>query len=159
MDTKNKKVDFTVTIPNLDVADTMALYELFEQMRYLGSAGSSRTVAFYADGDGRFRPQPEYKFNDSEIDDLFKKLKGKLGSWDRCKINGSEMFHIDSDEFYSYTNMHSEQREVIHEDHWPAIDRGRQLHWKCPVCKPIEQSMSPKGNALICSQCNYSETC
>lgn len=46
----------TVEIDNLTDAQAEALQEMFSMWMRLGGLGSSRYVAFYADGDGNFRP-------------------------------------------------------------------------------------------------------
>lgn len=47
----------TVTFENVDQAQAIALKQMFEYMQYLGNVGSSRTVSFFSDGDGNFRPK------------------------------------------------------------------------------------------------------
>ena len=51
------RVSIDVHIDNLTEAQKIALEELFYQWRSLGDLGSSRWTAFYADGDGNFRPR------------------------------------------------------------------------------------------------------
>ena len=62
-DLSETRIDMTVTFPAVTVAQAAALRALFEQMRVLGSIGSSRWVCFYSDGDGNFRPRPTYVFS------------------------------------------------------------------------------------------------
>src|SRR5271168_353054 len=51
------KRKITVEIDNLTEAQEIALNDLFFTWMQLGSWGSSRWTAFFADGDGDFRPQ------------------------------------------------------------------------------------------------------
>lgn len=57
-----------ITLENLTIPQAAAMRSMFECMRRLGSMGSSRFVAFYADGDGDFRPKPTYKFTNRRKD-------------------------------------------------------------------------------------------
>lgn len=51
------KRTITVVIENLTEPQEIALNDLFATWQQLGSMGSSRWTAFYADGDGDFRPK------------------------------------------------------------------------------------------------------
>lgn len=51
------KISMTVTIDNITEAQALALQSMFNYWQQLGSLGSSRTVSFFADGDGDFRPK------------------------------------------------------------------------------------------------------
>lgn len=52
---ENKKV--VIEIGNLTEPQLIALEDMLATWNYLGGVGSSRWTAFYADGDGNFRPQ------------------------------------------------------------------------------------------------------
>lgn len=52
------KIELEVTEPQ-----ALTLQAMFEYMEQLGGMGASRYVAFYADGDGDFRPKPEITFD------------------------------------------------------------------------------------------------
>lgn len=51
------KRKIVVEIDNLTEAQEVALNDLFATWQQLGGNGSSRWTAFYADGDGDFRPK------------------------------------------------------------------------------------------------------
>ena len=51
------KRTLTITMENLTEAQEIALNDLFATWQQLGGVGSSRWTAFYADGDGDFRPK------------------------------------------------------------------------------------------------------
>src|SRR5271170_8432052 len=51
------KRTLTVVIENVTEAQEIALNDFFATWEQLGSWGSSRWTAFYADGDGDFRPK------------------------------------------------------------------------------------------------------
>lgn len=51
------KKTLTVVIENVTEAQEIALNDLFATWQQLGSWGSSRWTAFFADGDGDFRPK------------------------------------------------------------------------------------------------------
>jgi len=51
------KRTLTVVIENVTEAQEIALNDFFAMWQYLGGMGSSRWTAFYADGDGDFRPK------------------------------------------------------------------------------------------------------
>ena len=51
------KRTLTVVFENITEAQEIALNDLFATWQSLGSVGSSRWTAFYADGDGDFRPK------------------------------------------------------------------------------------------------------
>lgn len=51
------KRTLTVVIENVTEAQEIALNDLFATWQSLGSMGSSRWTAFFADGDGDFRPK------------------------------------------------------------------------------------------------------
>jgi hypothetical protein len=54
------KLTFTVTM-EVTQAQALALKAMFEYWNNLGSAGSSRIVGFYCDGDGNFQPKCTFK--------------------------------------------------------------------------------------------------
>ena len=51
------KKTLTITMENLTEAQVIALNDLFATWQQLGGVGSSRWTAFFADGDGDFRPK------------------------------------------------------------------------------------------------------
>lgn len=51
------KRTLNVMIENVTESQEIALNDLFATWRELGSVGASRWTAFYADGDGDFRPK------------------------------------------------------------------------------------------------------
>lgn len=51
------KRTLTVVIDNVTEAQEIALNDLFATWQMLGNMGGSRWTAFYADGDGDFRPK------------------------------------------------------------------------------------------------------
>jgi hypothetical protein len=55
MKEKDKKT-LNIEISNLTEAQAIALEDMFRQWTYLGNIGASRWTAFFADGDGNFRP-------------------------------------------------------------------------------------------------------
>ena len=57
------KFNLEITIPKRWVKKFM---QMLDCMRWTGQAGTSRTVAFYADGDGDFRPF-DFKVNGNEV--------------------------------------------------------------------------------------------
>lgn len=50
-----KKIN--IEIDNLTDAQAMAIEDMLKQWVYLGNIGASRWTAFFADGDGNFRPK------------------------------------------------------------------------------------------------------
>ena len=44
-------------------------FQMLDCMRWCGNVGASRTVAFYADGDGDFRPF-DFRFNGKKVDKM-----------------------------------------------------------------------------------------
>lgn len=46
-----------IVIDNLTCAQAIALEDMLAAWEWLGSIGASRWTAFYADGDGNFRPK------------------------------------------------------------------------------------------------------
>ena len=58
------KLDLTVTLRDVTPAQAIALEAMFRHWQVLGAIGSSRWVAFFADGDGNFRPKVEVNFSE-----------------------------------------------------------------------------------------------
>lgn len=63
------KVEMEVTVPQ-----ALALQSMFNYWNCLASAGGSREVAFYVDGDGNFKPKCEVSF-DGDIPELTKEME------------------------------------------------------------------------------------
>jgi hypothetical protein len=66
----------TVTI-DVTESQALAMQSMFEYMEHLGNAGGSRKVAFYADGDGNFKPHPTISYDKPlahELTDEMRKL-------------------------------------------------------------------------------------
>ncbi len=51
-----ERTEVTITM-TVTPAQAVAIEDLLAQMNYLAGVGSSRWVAFFADGDGNFRPK------------------------------------------------------------------------------------------------------
>lgn len=62
MDT-SKRIKMIVTL-DVTIPQALALQAMFEHWNRLSSLGSSREVAFYADGDGNFHPHAEFTFSE-----------------------------------------------------------------------------------------------
>ncbi len=56
------KLDMTIKL-RVTEAQAMTLQAMFEYMTYLGGIGSSRYVAFFADGDGNFQPKADCTYS------------------------------------------------------------------------------------------------
>ena len=87
-----------VEIDNLTEPQVIALEDMFRTWIQLGKLGMSRYTAFYADGDGNFRPkitvnekEPEFT-NLINRDDLWKSIKIKVVT----KTTGEEVWEGDS---------------------------------------------------------------
>ena len=63
------KLNLEITIPKRWVKK---FFQMLDCMRVCGNVGASRTVAFYADGDGDFRPF-DFKVNGKEVQTYFGK--------------------------------------------------------------------------------------
>ena len=63
----------TIEIDNLTEAQEIALNDLFATWQGLGGIGSSRWTAFFADGDGDFRPKIKINGLDPKLTDLLEK--------------------------------------------------------------------------------------
>jgi hypothetical protein len=59
---------------NVTVAQALALKAMFEYWNICGSAGCSRRVAFYVDGDGNFQPKCKISTN-TELPELTSEMK------------------------------------------------------------------------------------
>ena len=64
------KRTLTVVIENVTEAQEIALNDLFATWQQLGSWGSSRWTAFFADGDGDFRPKITVNGEKAKFTDL-----------------------------------------------------------------------------------------
>jgi hypothetical protein len=64
------KRTLTVVIENVTEAQEIALNDLFATWQSLGGLGSSRWTAFYADGDGDFRPKITVNGEKAKFTDL-----------------------------------------------------------------------------------------
>ena len=63
------RVEMEVTVPQ-----ALSLQAMFKYWNYLASAGGSREVAFYCDGDGDFKPKCFVSF-DGDIPELTKEME------------------------------------------------------------------------------------
>jgi len=88
---REKKVDLTIKLPNIKLDHAAALVKMFESMKILGNMGGSRWVCFYSDGDGNFRPKPEFEFSNNEKDIL--EFSNLVNFWDEEK----DEYRIDFD--------------------------------------------------------------
>lgn len=63
-------------IVQLEVTESQALtlQAMFDYWNWLGSAGASRHVSFYVDGDGNFQPKCEYSFSE-KLPELTKEMR------------------------------------------------------------------------------------
>jgi len=77
---ENKKV--VIEIGNLTEAQSIALEDMMATWETLGHLGSSRWTAFYADGDGNFRPEI---FFDGRKPEKTKHIPDKL-LWNDIKV-------------------------------------------------------------------------
>src|SRR5579863_7579919 len=64
------KRTLTVVIENVTEAQEIALNDLFATWQMLGNLGSSRWTAFFADGDGDFRPRITVNGEKAKFTDL-----------------------------------------------------------------------------------------
>lgn len=63
----------TIEIDNLTEAQVIALEDMLYTWQAMGNAGCSRWTAFYADGDGNFRPKIKIDGRDPKPTDFVKK--------------------------------------------------------------------------------------
>ena len=93
------KRTLTITMENLTEAQEIALNDLFATWQQLGSWGSSRWTAFFADGDGDFRPKIKINGEQPKFTDLV----DRSVMWSADKIvalsfyEGGDAYHIDFD--------------------------------------------------------------
>ena len=52
-----ERIKITIEIDNLTEPQALAIEDLMAMWQHLGGVGGSRWTAFYADGDGNFRPK------------------------------------------------------------------------------------------------------
>lgn len=62
--------------------------QMLDCMRWCGNVGASRVVAFYADGDGDFRPF-DFKVNNKEVK--------KLADWNKLDVSWDAKYHDDNE--------------------------------------------------------------
>ena len=67
-DVSDDRINMTVQL-EVTKSQGLALQAMFEYMNSLGDAGGSRKVAFYADGDGNFKPHAKVSY-DGEMPEL-----------------------------------------------------------------------------------------
>lgn len=63
---KEPAVDLTITLRNLTKAQAITFVNFAKELELCGKMGRSRYIAFFADGDGDFRPQLEHNLAISE---------------------------------------------------------------------------------------------
>jgi len=81
----------TIEIDNLTAAQAIAIEDMLATWVQLGGQGGSRWTAFYADGDGNFRPK-------ILIDGRKPSKTGLIDSKELWgKLEGSEIYRIDFD--------------------------------------------------------------
>ena len=87
-------VTMDVTIPQ-----ALALQAMFEHWNRLAGLGSSREVAFYADGDGNFRPRAQFEFSEEipELDDELRNIAKRQPEDSGKDRFGSPMASFDFD--------------------------------------------------------------
>lgn len=81
MSRDRSKRTLNITLENITEAQEIALNDFFATWESLGSWGSSRWTAFYADGDGDFRPKIKINGEKPKHTDLLE--KGLTWSSDR----------------------------------------------------------------------------
>lgn len=62
----NNKTDLTITLKNITLPQAVAFVHFAKKLEYCGRVGQTRYVAFYADGDGDFRPTVEHNLDMSD---------------------------------------------------------------------------------------------
>jgi hypothetical protein len=93
------KRTLTITMENLTEAQEIALNDLFATWQQLGSWGSSRWTAFYADGDGDFRPKITINGEKPKFTDLIPREQ----FWDKDEViamrfyEGGDAYKVDFD--------------------------------------------------------------
>jgi len=99
-----KSVNMTIVVRNLPEHEALALESFLAMMQKLGKDGSSRWLAFYADGDGTCRPWVQVQIDEGEMHDakVFPGLEAVDGIWTR-----SGEFRLDPDIIASLRNQTS----------------------------------------------------
>ena len=71
----SERIAMTVTL-QVTVPQALALQSMFEHWNYIGSAGSSRVIGYFVDGDGNFNPKCTWQFSAPvpELTDELRKL-------------------------------------------------------------------------------------
>lgn len=92
------KRTLTVVIENVTEAQEIALNDLFATWQMLGGLGSSRWTAFFADGDGDFRPKITVNGEKAKFTELIdrKQMYAKDTTVAMCFATGDAYF-IDFD--------------------------------------------------------------
>ncbi|MNC02771.1 hypothetical protein D3C81_691830 [compost metagenome] len=85
------KLKMTVEL-NVTIPQALALQSMFEYWNELGDRGSSRSVTFFVDGDGNFKPDCTISF-DGSIPKLTNEIKEVAISSD---INGDRSYDFDA---------------------------------------------------------------
>lgn len=86
----------TLTFEGVTPAQAIALDRMVAQMRTLSAIGSSRYVAFYADGDGNFRPRIKVHMTPDPYGDRSEMERNVLANKAEVKADGDTIF-IDFD--------------------------------------------------------------
>lgn len=81
-----------IRVDNITEAQALAIQDLLATWAYLGRVGSSRWTAFYADGDGNFRPRCFVNGENAKPCDIGTPPKDR---WKR--VDGDEMYMLDFD--------------------------------------------------------------
>jgi len=89
----SEKLTTTIVIENLTESQLIAIKEFLCQWQFLGGIGSSRWTAFYADGDGNFRPKITIDGKPPENSDL---AGGAKRRW-RNTFSERDVYAIDFD--------------------------------------------------------------
>lgn len=108
----NDNIKIEIEIEGLTEAQEIAIKDfLYEWMR-LGKIGGSRWTAFYADGDGDFRPK--IKINNKEIEPSAIRLINYRKQWKKFKRDDEAFpntgLFIDSDEYAAAINEEKESK-------------------------------------------------
>ena len=88
-----QKIKTTIVIENLTESQLIALKEFLFQWQWLGGIGSSRWTAFFADGDGNFRPRITVDGVPPTQTEL---AGGPAGRW-QSQFNEQDVYAIDFD--------------------------------------------------------------
>ena len=57
-------MELVIRVKNITPSQALVLKTMFEDMEYLGKIGSSRYLAFMADGDGNFHPTVAFEIDE-----------------------------------------------------------------------------------------------